>query len=221
MTTGDDELVDAADDELSPDLYAVAPLTVSRWLLPPIFLVLGAVAGIISIEITLRAPDAMFERWVAVCFCGAVIVLAMVVGWAGRRAYLELTEDAVRGFLRVNVGGLWAVSAASLAGGIISGGWFLTLFALLLSYGMYFGFSLRNRGQRTELGRIVASLRPAVIIECLFAIIAAPIAALVSLHIALPARNASQYVTDALVIPIIGILVLVFVLRRRQPRESV
>lgn len=205
-------------DPLLEDLELVrgAPIRRTEWLAGPLIIGLAGIAGV-AVLIWL-APWAQLH--LAAWMLGGIAVLlvpyAALLAYAGHRSYVFLTPETVRRLIGVRLIGYWGFTVVVLVSGIMSGVWFLTLLAFTMSQSIYLAYGLRNTGQQSELSRLARRLQPALIAECIFAIAAPPIAAVISLNFNLPEKLGAQYFADAIVVPIYAAIVLVAILRRRR-----
>lgn len=129
-------------------------------------------------------------------------------------------RDEVNRFMQVQIVGFWGLSMCFLAGGIISGFWSLTLFGLIPSQSLAFGYSNRRGSPDSSLERLFVRLRPAFIGESVFAIVAAPLAAVIALGLPLSEHTHDRFISDALIVPAVAIIVLVLLLRGRRHAQQ-
>lgn len=94
------------------------------------------------------------------------------------------------------------------------------MLAFVMSQSIYFSYGLRNISRQNELSRLARRLQPLLIAECILAIAAPPIAALICLNFHLPETLRTQYDADAIVVPLCAAIVLAVILRRRRLTTS-
>lgn len=205
-------------DTLFEDLELVrgAPIRRTEWLSGPLIIGLAGIAGVAALIWLAAWTQLHLAAWMLGGIALLLIPYAALLGHAGHRSYLFLIPETVRTLIRVRLIGYWGFTVALLVSGIVSGVWFLTLLAFTMSQSIYLSYGFRNTGRQSELSRLAQRLQPALIAECIFAITAPPIAALISLNFDLPQKLGAQYVADAIVVPVYAAIVLVVILRRRR-----
>ncbi|MET4783649.1 hypothetical protein [Glaciihabitans sp. UYNi722] len=122
--------------------------------------------------------------------------------------------------MKVQIVGFWGPSTCFLVGGIINGFWSLTLFGLILSQSLAFIYSNRRGGPDSSIERLFARLRPAFLGESVFAIVAAPMAAVIALGLPLSEQAHDRFISDALIVPAVAIIALVLLLRARRRAQQ-
>ncbi len=127
-----------------------------------------------------------------------VIVVGILYGSVGYHAYGTFTEAAITRFMRLQIVGLWGLSARFLVGGLVGGSWLLTFIGLSYSQSLGTLYSNRRGIPGSSFDRLIAMMRPLFIGECIFAIVAAPLIALISVHFSLFEDLSDRYISNAL-----------------------
>lgn len=145
-----------------------------------------------------------------------VIVFGISYGAVGYHAYATFTEAAITRLMRLQIVGFWGLSTCFLVGGLLGGSWLLTFLGLSYSQSLGILYSNRRDSPGSSFERLIAMMRPLFIGECIFAIVAAPLIALISVHFSLFEDLSDRYISNALIVPAVAIIVLILLLRRRR-----
>jgi hypothetical protein len=199
------------------ELVRGAPIRVWEWLLPPVLVGLLGAAGTVALVTLARQHDLRLAGWLLGIIAVSLLPFAVLLGWAGLRAYRTLSEGDVRVLVRIRILGIWGFSVALLVAGIVGGVFPVTLFGVTFSESLALSYGARIYGQDSEVAHVLRRLRPALIVECLFTIVIPPAVALIATTASLSESRESQYVADGIVIPVAGALALVILLRSRRP----
>ena len=211
LRDGSDETAEIDDVSL---LY-FAPTKILPVVLPALLIVaIGAVGDIVS-PFAVRI-DATNLRLVVLILAALTIVFGLSYATSGYRAYLTSTKADVKCFMEFQIVGFWGLSVCFLVGGIISRFWSLTLFCLFVSQSLAFIYANRRGSPGSSLERVFTRLRPAFIGECVFAIVAAPLAAVIALGFPLSEDSNDRFIAYALIIPTMAIIVLILLVRARR-----
>lgn len=89
-----------------------------------------------------------------------VIVFGILYGSVGYHAYATFTAAAITRFMRLQIVGLWGLSACFLIGGLVGGSWLLTFIGLSYSQSLGTLYSNRLGSPGSSFERLIAMMRP-------------------------------------------------------------
>ncbi|ARC56964.1 hypothetical protein AS850_07715 [Frondihabitans sp. 762G35] len=199
------------DESLVP-FAPTSPLSVAANSLVPIGL---GVAAIVFAPVVVRI-EVTTLRWAIPILASLVIALGLAIGIVGIRAFATFAEPDIVRYMRIQVVGLWLVSLGFLVTGVLAASATLVFFGAAFSLSLRFVVAQSSSRRGSAANRVLRRLWPAFVAECVFVIVATPIAAVVSTQVALPDDVSARFIADAFILPIAAAVALVLLLRSRR-----
>lgn len=191
------------------------PITRRAWLAGPIVVALFGAAGASALLVLIGPESLHLAGWMVFCVALLLMPFSLALAVSGWRAYRSMSVESVRALLSVRWIGLWTFSFALLVCGIVGGIGILTLVALTISEAGYFAYGRSYFDADTShIRAVIRRLRPWFIIECGFALAGPPIALLIASIENGEADHLAGYVSNAILIPAVSAVILIFMLRR-------
>ncbi len=195
------------------DLLRNTPLRVWEWLLVP--LLITVTGGAVTTALTGLAVQhrLTLSGWTTLLVAGLAVPFAGVLAWYGYRAYARVTPVASASFLWFKVAGFSALATVAILAGVIGASFLLVTMGLGATAAVFGTFRNRSHVEnashpRRSLSRV---LRQAILTDGVVLVVASVAAGLVALTGPdLSSHATSQYIADAIVLPVIGVILIVY-----------
>jgi hypothetical protein len=195
------------------DLLRNTPLHVWEWLLAPLLIALtgGAVATVLTgLAVQHRLT---LSGWSTLLVAGLAVPFAGVLAWYGYRAYARVTPVTSASFLWFQVAGSSALATVAILAGVIGASFLLIAMGLGATVAVFGTFRNRRHVEsasqpQRSLSRVI---RQAILTDGVVLVVASVASGLLALTGPdLSSQPTSQYIADAIVLPVIGVILVVY-----------
>jgi hypothetical protein len=195
------------------DLLRNTPLRVREWLLVP--LLIAVTGGAVTTALTGLAVQhrLALSGWATLLVAALVVPFAGVLARYGYRAYARVTPVASASFLWFKVAGFSALATVAVLAGVIGASFFLVAIGLWATAAVFGTFRNRSYVENASHPQHSFSrvMRRAILTDGVVLVVASVAAGLMALTGPdLSTHATSQYIADAIVLPVIGVILIVY-----------